>query len=128
MKQSKPFLSLLFVSLLAACASQGQKISSPARLNDGVLVSNNGIPLYTFDKNNYGGGTSACNGQCAINWPPLLVADGEAAAGDYSIFKREDGRKQWAFKGRPLYFWSKDQQPGDRTGDGFNKLWRVARP
>ncbi len=128
MKLSKTIPSLLFASLLAACASHDHRTSSPAHLSDGVLVGNSGMTLYTFDKDNYGGGTSACNGQCAINWPPLLVADGEAAAGDYSIIKREDGRKQWAFKGRPLYFWSKDQKPGDRSGDGFNKLWRVARP
>ncbi len=41
---------------------------------------------------------------------------------------RDDGRRQWAYKGKPLYTWARDQQPGDRTGDGFNNLWRVAKP
>lgn len=26
---------------------------------------------------------------------------------------RDDGKKQWAFKGKPLYYWIKDQKPGD---------------
>ena len=41
---------------------------------------------------------------------------------------RDDGSKQWAYKGKPLYTWVKDAKPGDRTGDGFNNAWRVARP
>jgi predicted lipoprotein with Yx(FWY)xxD motif len=34
---------------------------------------------------------------------------------------------QWAYKGKPLYFWVKDQKPGDKTGDGFNNVWRVVK-
>jgi predicted lipoprotein with Yx(FWY)xxD motif len=26
-----------------------------------------------------------------------------------------------------LYYWIKDQKPGDTTGDGFNKVWQLAR-
>ena len=54
--------------------------------------------------------------------------EGETAGADYSVVTRDDGRKQWAYKGKPLYFWAKDQKPGDRTGDGFNNVWRVAKP
>ena len=41
---------------------------------------------------------------------------------------RDDGKTQLAYKGKPLYFWAKDSKPGDRTGDGFNKVWRLAKP
>jgi predicted lipoprotein with Yx(FWY)xxD motif len=30
-----------------------------------------------------------------------------------------------AYKGRPLYLWSKGQKPGDMSGDGFNGIWPV---
>jgi hypothetical protein len=30
--------------------------------------------------------------------------------------------------GMTLYHWSKDTKPGDRTGDGFNNAWRLAKP
>jgi predicted lipoprotein with Yx(FWY)xxD motif len=69
-----------------------------------------------------------CNGPCATNWPPLFAMDNDGSAGDYSVITRDDGKKQWAFKGKPLYFWSKDQKAGDTTGDGFNNVWHVAKP
>lgn len=93
----------------------------------GVLAAQNGMTLYTFDKDAAGSGKSVCNGPCASNWPPLFAADGDRAAGDWSVITRDDGKKQWAFKGKPLYYWIKDQKPGDRSGDGVNNAWRLAR-
>ena len=48
--------------------------------------------------------------------------------GPYTIVTRDDGKRQWAYKGWPLYYWSKDTKTGDKTGDGFNGVWKVARP
>lgn len=110
--------------LLSACASMAPP---PAKALDGALVgAANSMTLYTFDKD--GGGKSMCNGPCATNWPPLMAAADAMASGDWSIVTRDDGSKQWAFKGKPLYFWVKDAKPGDRTGDGFNKVWHLATP
>jgi predicted lipoprotein with Yx(FWY)xxD motif len=118
--------ALVFASLLAAgCASMAA--NAPAKAADGVLVGANGMTLYTFDRDAVPG-KSACNGPCATNWPPLMAASGATASGDWSIVTRDDGTQQWAYKGKPVYFWSKDQKPGDRTGDGFNGVWRLARP
>lgn len=110
---------------LAACAATPP---TPARLADGVFVGANGMTLYTFDKDTAGAGKSVCNGPCATNWPPLAAAAGDTASGDWSVITRDDGSRQWAYKGKPLYFWAKDQKPGDRSGDGFNKVWQLARP
>ena len=33
-----------------------------------------------------------------------------------------------AFKGKPLYYWSKDSKPGDKGGDGKINLWHTAMP
>ena len=100
----------------------------PVKTSDGMLVGSNGMTLYTFDKDAAGSGKSMCNGPCATNWPPLAAAAGDTADGDYSIITRDDGAKQWARKGKPLYFWVKDQRTGDKTGDGFNGVWQVAKP
>lgn len=110
---------------LAACASAPM---APAKVADGVLTGPNGMTLYTFDRDAAGSGKSVCNGPCAANWPPLMAEDAAKAADGYSVIMRDDGRKQWAYKGKPLYFWVKDAKPGDRTGDGFNKVWQLARP
>jgi predicted lipoprotein with Yx(FWY)xxD motif len=49
--------------------------------------------------------------------------------GDYSVITRDDGSKQWAYKGRPLYTWKNDKTSGDITGDGFlNGAWHIAQP
>jgi predicted lipoprotein with Yx(FWY)xxD motif len=119
---------ILSASLLAACAGNAVQASGPATVSDGVLTGSNGMTLYTFDKDVAGSGKSACNGPCANNWPPLFVVEGESASGDYSVVVRDDGKKQWAYKGKPLYHWAKDQKAGDKTGDGFNNVWHVAKP
>ncbi len=111
--------------IVTACASTPP---APAHVADGVFVGANGMTLYTFDKDAAGSGKSVCNGPCATNWPPLAAAPNAAASGDWSVITRDDGAKQWAYKGKPLYFWAKDQKAGDRTGDGFNKVWQLAKP
>jgi predicted lipoprotein with Yx(FWY)xxD motif len=128
MKTRRLFLALCFSAALAACSSAGMRSAAPASVADGVLTGANGMTLYVFDKDAAGSGKSVCNGPCATNWPPLFASDGDAASGDYTVIVRDDGKKQWAFKGKPLYYWVKDQKPGDRTGDGVNNVWRVARP
>jgi predicted lipoprotein with Yx(FWY)xxD motif len=117
-------VSLTF-AILGGCAAMA---SPPAKVADGVLVGTNGMTLYTFDKDVTGSGKSVCNGPCATNWPPLMAAESDQASGDYSIITRDDGKKQWAVKGKPLYFWAKDVKPGDKTGDGVLKVWQTAKP
>ena len=91
-----------------------------------ALVDLNGMTLYVFDRD--AAGKSNCNGQCAVNWPPLIADTDAEASGTFSFISRDDGRKQWAYKGKPLYIWTKDKQPGDATGDGVNNAWHIAAP
>ncbi len=128
MKKTNLIYALLLSLTVAACAGGGMYAAAPAKVMDGTLTGANGMTLYTFDKDMAGSGKSVCNGPCATNWPPLFAMDGDMASGDYSIVHRDDGKKQWAFKGKPLYYWVKDQKPGDRTGDGFNNVWHAAKP
>ncbi len=127
MKPTFSFASLAAARLLSACAAT-MGDPAPATTTDGVLTGKNGMTLYTFDRDPVGTGKSVCNGPCATNWPPLAAPADAAASGDWSIVVRDDGSRQWAFKGKPVYYWVKDQKPGDRTGDGFNNVWRLARP
>jgi predicted lipoprotein with Yx(FWY)xxD motif len=115
----------LTLAALAGCASLW---AAPVTVSDGILVGPSGMTLYTFDKDVTDSGKSVCNGPCATNWPPLVAAQGDSANGDFSVITRDDGSKQWAVKGKPVYYWVKDSKPGDKTGDGFNKVWQVARP
>lgn len=118
----------LVFALLLSSATATAFAAPPAMVANGVLTGSNGMTLYMFDKDAAGSGKSACNGPCATNWPPFYAMDNDSASGDYSIVTRDDGKKQWALKGKPLYYWGKDQKAGDMTGDGFNNVWHVVKP
>jgi predicted lipoprotein with Yx(FWY)xxD motif len=90
---------------------------------DGVLVNGAGMTVYTFDKDVADSGKSACSGPCLTAWPAVVAGDKVAAP--YSVVTREDGVKQLAYKGKPLYLFAKDSKPGDRNGDKFKDVWHV---
>jgi predicted lipoprotein with Yx(FWY)xxD motif len=111
--------------LLTACSGMTY---APVRYTNNLMTGSNGMTLYTFDKDAAGAGKSACSGQCATNWPPFTASAADQPGGDWTIVTREDGTRQWAWLGKPLYYWSKDQKSGDMTGDGFNSVWHAVRP
>ena len=114
-----------FALASAAFAAPPTKTGTTAK--GSVLTDPKGMTLYIFDKDT--DGKSACNGPCATNWPVLKADAGDKAEGGYTIISRDDGSKQWAYKGKPLYTFAKDQKPGDVTGDGFlNGAWHLAQP
>ncbi len=124
MSRFKPMLTTFSLALvLTACSGY-----APVKYTDGIMTNAAGMTLYTFDKDVAGAGKSVCNGPCATNWPPLLAGASDESGSDWTVVTRDDGSKQWAFLGKPLYLWNKDQKPGDMTGDGFNNAWRVVRP
>jgi predicted lipoprotein with Yx(FWY)xxD motif len=53
---------------------------------------------------------------CTGLWPPVLASDDDKDAGKFSIVKRPDGRKQWAYDGFALYTSVLDHRPGDVNG------------
>lgn len=121
--------AILVAALFVATGALAQAMA-PAKVADTskgkALVDAKGMTLYTFDRD--AAGKSNCTGQCAQNWPPLMAAANANASGDWSMISREDGSKQWAYKGKPLYTWAKDAKPGDVTGDGVNNVWHIATP
>jgi predicted lipoprotein with Yx(FWY)xxD motif len=127
-KRSGTFLIVTVFMISTALAQM-----APAKTGDTpkgkVLVNGKGMTLYVFDKDKDMPGKSACNGTCAENWPALLASDIDKASGDWSIVTRDDGKKMWAYKGRPLYAWKNDKAPGDTDGDGkLNGAWHMATP
>ncbi len=111
----------------ATCAFAANPVKIGETSKGKTLVDAKGMTVYVFSKDT--DGKSTCNGTCANNWPPVMAAAGDAGADKYSIITRDDGTKQWAYGGMPLYTWSKDTKPGDTTGDGIlNGAWKVAQP
>lgn len=128
MKKTTLSAAFALALLLAGCADAMAPAMTGSSALGNVLTDAKGMTLYTFDRDGTPG-KSACNGPCATNWPPLMAAADAKPMGDWTVITRDDGGKQWAYKGKPLYAWSKDTKPGDTTGDGFlNNAWHVARP
>ena len=126
MNTTKRKIGTIAASLFAALALSAVALAqSPAKVAGGVMADSAGMTLYVFDKD--AGGKSACNGPCAAIWPPLLVAGDGKASGDWTIIARDDGSKQWAYKGKPVYKYSKDTKAGEMTGDGFNGVWHAVK-
>ena len=101
--------------------------ADPAMTKDGMMVDHQGMTLYTFAKD--ADGKSMCNDKCAANWPPLMAASADKAMGEWTVVKRDDGKMQWAYDGKPLYTFVMDKKAGDMTGDGkMDGAWKVAKP
>lgn len=127
METTMRLLPFLIVSLLAApaAAHEPPAIHVASTIKGSTLVDTAGMTLYVFDRDIEG--RSVCNGPCATNWPPVMAEQGFEPHGDWSIVTRDDGSRQWAYRSRPLYRWSHDENPGDIRGDNFlNGTWHVA--
>ncbi|WP_169306551.1 plastocyanin/azurin family copper-binding protein [Cohnella pontilimi] len=88
-----------------------------------------GMALYLFTKDMLE--LDSCVGGCLQAWPvfgadQLLLAD-ELDSKDFGAFVRKDGLKQITYKGWPLYYYQKDQKPGDVTGEGVGKVWYLIK-
>lgn len=96
-----------------------------------ILTDARGMTLYTYALDQKSG-PPVCIEKCAQNWPPLLAnsasgaTDVDAHGKDWSLVWRDDGSRQWAFRGRPLYRSVRDALPGDQNGDELQQKWYAA--
>ncbi|NHC62997.1 hypothetical protein [Paenalcaligenes suwonensis] len=119
-------LSTLTLTLATAFSTLAHAESGITMSND-MLVDANGMTLYTFDKDVANSGKSACNGPCADLWPPALAANDAASEGELTIVIRDDGSKQWAYKGMPVYTYVEDKAAGDVKGDNVKGVWHIIK-
>ncbi|MFZ2167498.1 MAG: hypothetical protein WAV50_01360 [Minisyncoccia bacterium] len=94
----------------------------------GTYMSNAaGMTVYTFDNDQPG--VSNCSGTCATNWPPYISssAAGTQLPADISVITRADGSSQYAWQGKPLYYYIRDVQAGDINGDGVGGVWHIVK-
>ncbi len=93
------------------------------------LTDGNGMTLYIFSKDV--DGESYCSGGCLEKWPIFytekIVAPPGLNPADFGTITRADGKKQTTYKGWPLYYFFKDQKPGDTKGEGVKNVWYVVK-
>ncbi len=99
-----------------------------------VVVDSKGRTLYLFEKDR--NRRSACYGQCATFWPPLLTHGKPVARAGARQFllgttRRANGSQQVTYAGHPLYRFVQDRKPGQTKGEGsreFGAGWDVLSP
>jgi predicted lipoprotein with Yx(FWY)xxD motif len=118
---------IAFSAILMALAVAGGPAAAETlpQFAGNLLVDANGMTLYTFDKD--ARGRSNCYGGCAAAWPPVPVAADGRAAGEFTVVTRDDGTRQWAFKGAPLYRYAADAKAGDVNGDNQGNVWHAIK-
>jgi len=115
-------------SLSASSATAGRVTLHKTKIGR-VLATSSGRTLYLFmkDKN----GRSACYGQCASFWPPLmkkgrLRAGAGVKAKLLGTTKRKNGTRQVTYKGHPVYLYKLDKGAGQVAGQRqnfFGGIW-----
>lgn len=137
---SVPAAAQVSITMPIATATSTSATTSPSTVSVSTdptlgdyLVANNGMTLYEYSKDVVG--MSMCAGTCALAWPPYTVPAsttpliaGSGVTGDITTIQRADGSFQVAYKGMPLYYYSKDTKPSDTTGENVGGVWTVAQP
>ena len=137
---SIPAVSALFALLLVGPAAvtaappKGPVVATATTSLGKILVNSSAHTLYLFEKDK--NGKSACSGQCAQFWPPLIakakpVAGTGTKASLLGTTKRSDGRMQVTYNHHPLYTFAKDTKKGQTGGqalNAFGALWYVTSP
>ena len=77
-------------------------------------------PIYIFEGEPEG--KSSCDEVCAAVWPIIRANNNAQPMGYWTIIDRPDGRKQWAFKGKPVYMYFEDK-PAEPRGAGKEQEW-----
>src|ERR1700761_434577 len=91
-----------------------------------VYADSDGKTLYTFDKDTTPGKSACTDEQCVKAWPAMAAPADAKPFGQWSVVTRDDGSKQWAFKGKPLYTFVQDKTIGDNKGDAMAQVWHMA--
>ena len=91
-----------------------------------VLVDIRKHTLYVFD-GEFVSETGACNsGSCSEEWKPLVAPLITQSIGDFDVIDRDDGVRQWTYKGKGLYTYTGDLAAGYANGVNREVDWQVA--
>ena len=95
-------------------------------VNGQVLVDADGMTLYVSD-NDKALDQSSCYAKCTLTWKPAEAGNLVSPVGDFNIIGRNDGLRQWAYKGKPLYRYSGDTLAGHVNGEALTREWHAAK-
>jgi predicted lipoprotein with Yx(FWY)xxD motif len=90
-----------------------------------IFRTNDDLAIYTFARDKDGHPT--CLGECAKTWPPVIAPADAHRVGEWTAIKRSNVSRQWAYKGKPVYTYVRDE-PGKALGTGVDGVWQIVEP
>ncbi|MHB1206767.1 MAG: COG4315 family predicted lipoprotein [Rhodospirillaceae bacterium] len=121
-----PLAMPLGITLQPLGIAQGYALSKPTATKlprqEIIYADAKGMSLYTYDKDLPG--KSMCVDECAKTWPPALASKGAKPVANWSVIARADGTQQWAFRNRPLYTYTRDEDIGSVGGNSPKRFGR----
>lgn len=86
------------------------------------LLTDKYFSVYSSDRD--GPNQSRCDAACLKTWKPVIAPQSAISQGDWSVFERSPGVRQWAFRKKPLYTYILDTQTSSLQG-GDEPGWHV---
>ena len=127
MRTMKVFAPALIVAAAVGGFAIAQSMPASVKVTNRIITDGKGMTLDTWDKDKEAN-KSACEGNCIMTWPALTAGGADKDMGECKVITRSDGSKQWAYKGKPLYYFVMDKAAGDQVGEGKGMVWHVAKP
>jgi predicted lipoprotein with Yx(FWY)xxD motif len=94
-----------------------------------LLHTTRGFSVYAFEGDTAKG--SACDAACEQVFVPLQAPAAARTHGDWSIFTRASGERQWTFRGKPLYLYAEDRRVRSLAGSdvpGWHNVYTQDAP
>jgi len=94
-----------------------------------LLQTERNFSVYSSDSD--GANKSNCDAACSQTWIPMLAPESARPHGDWSIFERSPGVRQWAFRKKPLYRYALDSYARSLEGSdvpGWHNVFTQRAP
>jgi len=75
----------------------------------------NGFTLYVS--------TGTCTGECLADWQPFKAGLVARPVGDWTVLVGQDGARQWAYKGKAVYSFTREATSGEIAGESAPGKW-----
>ncbi len=115
------------VSTTSTAAPSGGATIALATTSLGQTVTTaKGLTVYILVPDGADTTKSTCSGGCATLWPPVpatATPDAGTTGLKLTSIIRDDGSKQLAVNGRPVYRYAGDTKAGDVNGHGVGNIW-----
>jgi predicted lipoprotein with Yx(FWY)xxD motif len=98
-----------------------------------MVVTGGGLTAYVYLPDQTHPSVTTCRGDCANDWPPVVVTGRVPAVegigkSRIGMVRRPDGTRQVTLNGYPMYRFAADRRPGDLRGESVGEMWFAIDP